>query len=89
MRIWPLSHLGAHELSQQTVNICSTNALHAKNGYVPIIYAPQESTSVQNASVIILPVLKTIFQHHAELSLRKHPKNVVPMLINSFQTKTN
>ena len=58
----------AHESLQQTVNIHSTNAIHVKNGYMPISYAPQESTSVQNVSVIILPVLKTIFQHQAELS---------------------
>ena len=58
----------AHESSQQTVNIHSTNAAHAKKGYVPIVYAPQESTSVQNVSVIILPVLKTIFPHQAEFS---------------------
>ena len=32
----------AHESLQQTVNICSTNAIHAKKGYVPIAYAPQE-----------------------------------------------
>ena len=40
MRIWPLSHhtpqqqeiLRAHESSQQTVNIQSTNAIHAKKG---------------------------------------------------------
>ena len=37
-----------HESSQQTVNIRSTNAIHAKEGYVPIAYAPQESTGVQN-----------------------------------------
>ena len=39
-----------------------------QKGYVPIAYAHQESTGVQNVSVIILPVLKTIFQHQAELS---------------------
>ena len=58
----------AHESLQQTVNICSTNAIHAKKGYVPIAYALQESTGVQNVSVIILPEAKTIFQHQAELS---------------------
>ena len=58
----------AHELSQQTVNICNTNAAHAKKGYVPIVYAPQESTGVQNVLVIILPVPKTIFPHQAEFS---------------------
>ena len=31
-----------HELSQQTANIRSTNAIHAKKGYVPIAYAPQD-----------------------------------------------
>ena len=56
----------AHESSLQTVNICRTNAIHAKKVYIPIAYAPQESTSVQNVSVIILPVLKTIFQHWAK-----------------------
>ena len=59
-------HFLAHESLQQTVNICSTNT--CKNEYVTIAYAPQESTSAQNVSVIILPVLKTIFQHQAELS---------------------
>ena len=58
----------AHESLQQTVNIHSTNALHAKNGYIPIAYAPQQCTSVQNVSVITLPVPKTMFQHQAELS---------------------
>ena len=61
----------AHESSQQTVDICSINAAHAKKGYIPIVYAPQESTSVQNVLVIILPVPKTIFPHQAEFS---HPK---------------
>ena len=51
-----------------------------KKQYVPIAYAPQESTGVQNALVIILPVLKTIFQN----TLLKTPKNGVPMLINNF-----
>ena len=63
-----------HESSQQTVNIHSTNAIHAKKGYVPIAYAPQESTSVQNVSVIILHVPKTIFQHQAEFSCSKLKK---------------
>ena len=36
----------AHKLLQQTVNIHSTNAVHAKKGYIPIAYAPQESTGV-------------------------------------------
>ena len=43
---------------------CST----CQKGYIPIVYAPQESTGVQNVSVIILPVLKTIFPHQAEFS---------------------
>ena len=64
----------AHQSSQQTVNIHSSNALHAKK--VCIAYAPQESTGVQNVSVIILPVPKTIFQHKAELSCSKRPKMV-------------
>ena len=45
-----------------------------EKGYVPIAYAPQESTGVQNVSVIILPVLKTIFQHWAEFSCSKTQK---------------
>ena len=49
------------EYLQHKCNTC-------KKGYVPIAYAPQESTSVQNVSVIILTVPKTIFQHQAELS---------------------
>ena len=56
------------ESSQQTVNIHSTNAAHAKKGYIPFVYAPQESTNVHNVSVINLPVLKTIFPHQAEFS---------------------
>ena len=44
---------------------------YMQKGYVHIAYAPRESTSVQNVSVIILPVLKTIFQHHAEFSCSK------------------
>ena len=63
-----------HKSSQQTVNICSTNAIHAKKGYVPIAYAPQESTGVQNVLVIILHVPKTIFQHQAEFSCSKPKK---------------
>ena len=63
-----------HESSQQTVNIRSTNAIHAKKGYVPIAYAPQESTGVQNVLVIILHVAKTIFQHQAEFSCSKPKK---------------
>ena len=39
----------AHESSQQTVNIHSTYEAHAK-WYIPIVYAPQESTGVQNAA---------------------------------------
>ena len=67
-------HFPEHESSQQTVNIRSTNAIHAKKGYVPIAYAPQEFTGVQNVSVIILHVPKTIFQHQAEFSCSKPKK---------------
>ena len=45
-----------------------------KKGYVPIVYASQESISVQNALVITLHALKTIFQHLAEFSLSKDEK---------------
>ena len=45
-----------------------------KKGYVPIAYAPQESTGVQNVLVIILHVPKTIFQHQAEFSCSKPKK---------------
>ena len=34
---------------------------YMQKGYVPIAYAPQESTRVQNVLVIILPVLKQSF----------------------------
>ena len=44
---------------------------YMQKGYVPIAYAPQESTGVQNVSDIILPVPKTIFQHWAEFSCSK------------------
>ena len=91
MRIWPFSHHAtqekkflAHKSSQQTVNICSTNTKHAKEGYVPIAYAPQESSGVQNDSVIILSVPKTIFQHRAEFSCSKTQKNGMPMTNNSL-----
>ena len=47
--------------------------------YIPIAYAPQESTSVQNVSVIILSVLKTIFQDQADL----------PILIIASEQKNN
>ena len=50
--------------SQYPQHKCNT----CKKGYVPIAYAPQESTGVQDVSVIILHVPKTIFQHQAELS---------------------
>ena len=73
----------AHESLQQTVNIHSTNAIHAKKGYVPIAYAPQESTSVQNVSVIILHVPKTFFEHWAEINCSKTKKIGMPMTINS------
>ena len=72
-----------HESSQQTANIRSTNAIHAKKGYVPIAYAPQESTGVQNVSVTILHVPKTIFPHRAEFSCSQPQKNGIPMTINS------
>ena len=72
-----------HESSQQTANIRSTNAIHAKKGDVPIAYAPQESTGVQNVSVTILHVPKTIFPHRAEFSCSQHQKNGMPMTINS------
>ena len=72
-----------HESSQQTANIRSTNAIHAKKGYVPIAYAPQESTGVQNVSVTILHVPKTIFPHRAEFSCSQPQKNGMPMTINS------
>ena len=63
-----------HKSLQQTANIRSTNAIHAKKGYVPIAYAPQEYTGVQNVLVIILHVPKTIFQHQAEFSCSKPKK---------------
>ena len=72
-----------HESSQQTANIRSTNVIHAKKGYVPIAYGPQESTGVQNVSVTILHVPKTIFPHRAEFSCSQPPKNGMPMTINS------
>ena len=55
------------EYLQHKCNTC-------KKGYIPIAYAPQESTGVQNVSVIILHVLKTIFQHQAEFSCSKPKK---------------
>ena len=68
MRIWPLSHHTPQEQkifwhvnchSKQSI---STAQMHyMKKGYVPIAYAPQESTGVQNVSVIILPVPKKSF----------------------------
>ena len=45
-----------------------------KKGYIPIAYATQESTSVQNVSVIILHIPKTSFQHQAEFSCSKPEK---------------
>ena len=75
MRIWPLSHHSLQEqnfflhMNHHSKQSISTGQMHyMQKGYVPIAYAPQESTSVQNVSVIILPVPKTIFQHQAELS---------------------
>ena len=67
------------EYLQHKCNTC-------KKGDVPIAYAPQESTGVQNASVIILHVPKTIFQHQAEFSCSK-PKNGMPMTIYGLQPK--
>ena len=49
------------EYPQHKCNTC-------KKGYVPIAYAPQESTGVQNVLVTILHVPKTIFPHRAEFS---------------------
>ena len=71
-----------HESSQQTANIRSTNAIHAKKGFVPIAYAHQESTGVQNVLDTILHVLKTIFPHRAEFSCSQPQKNGMPMTIN-------
>ena len=55
---------------------------YMQKGYVPIAYAPQESTGVQNVLVIILHVPKTIFQHQAEFSCSEK-KNGMPMTITS------
>ena len=55
------------EYPQHKCNTC-------EKGYVPIAYAPQESTSVQNVSVIILHAPKTIFQHQTEFSCSKPKK---------------
>ena len=49
-------------------SISAAQMQYMQKGYKPIAYAPQESTSAQNVSVIILPVPKTVFQHQAELS---------------------
>ena len=59
---------------------------YMQKGYIPIAYAPQESTGVQNVSVIILPVPKTIFQQRAEFSCSKQ-KNGMPMTIKSSRPK--
>ena len=74
-----LSVLSHHTLQEQKffwhMNRCSKQSISTaqmhymqKNGYIPIAYAPQQCTSVQNVSVITLPVPKTMFQHQAELS---------------------
>ena len=55
---------------------------YMQKGYVPIAYAPQESTGVWNVLVIIFHVPKTIFQHWAEFS-SSTTKNGMPMTINS------
>ena len=70
MRIWRFSH---HTPQVQKSFWCTNHSSKAQmhymqKGYISIAYAPQKSTGVQNISVIILPVLKTIFQHQAELS---------------------
>ena len=52
-----------HEWSKQTASILNINAQPAHKGYAPIAFAPQGSISVQIVLVIILLVLKTIFQH--------------------------
>ena len=95
MRIWPLSHHATQEKKISRTQIVAANSeypqhkcnTYAKKGYIPIAYAPQESTSVQNVSVIILHVLKTIFQHQAEFSCSKPKKNGMPMTINSSRPK--
>ena len=56
--------------SEYLLHKCNT----CKKVYVPIAYAPQESTGVQNVLVIILHVPKTIFQHQAEFSCSKLKK---------------
>ena len=60
-----------------------------QKGYVPIVYAPQESTSVQNVSVIILPVLKTIFPHQAEIQLMKTISSTQNKLCNNLRIILN
>ena len=69
MRIWPLAHHATQEQKFSGTRIITANSDYpqhicntCKKGYIPIAYAPQESTSVQNVSVIILHVPKTIFQ---------------------------
>ena len=81
MRIWPLSHHATQGKNFSGTRIMAANSEYlqhkcntCKKGYIPIVYAPQESTSVQNVLVIILPVLKTIFQHWAEFSCSKTQK---------------
>ena len=94
MRIWPLSH---HATQEQNIfwdtnrrskqRISAAQMQYMQKRYVPIAYAPQESTGVQNVSVIILHVPKTIFQHQAEFSCSKPKQNGMPMTINSLRPK--
>ena len=81
MRIWSLSHHATQEQKISGTRIITANSEYpqhkcntCKKGYVHIAYAPQESTGVQNVSVIILHVPKTIFQHQAEFSCSKPKK---------------
>ena len=55
------------EYPQHKCNTC-------KKGYIPIAYAPQESTGVQDVLVTILHVPKTIFPHWAEFSCSQPKK---------------
>ena len=63
--------------------ISAAQMQYMQKGYVPIAYAPQESTGVQNVSVTTLHVPKTIFPHRAEFSCSQPQKNGMPMTINS------
>ena len=95
----PLSHhapqlqkILAHESSQQTMNICSTNAAHAKKGMYLLSMHPRSLLVCRMFQLSSCLYRKQSF--HTRLNSANEPPpppppppKGVPMLINIFRTK--